>query len=116
MNAKLFIAIISFIILSALYACVQSIRYGTISTWWNSSKGDCTAILPMNIYVVYNEDTEKYAVKVNGNRYLWSGRGFFISDAFQPWTTFGDSCRAKSFAIQYIRQEDEERKNNSGFK
>ncbi len=91
-------------------------RYGTYGAWRNSSAADCEATLPMNLRIVYNADKDEYAVKINGGMYLWERRNIWISDSFEPWTTFGDSCRAKSFAIQYIRQEVEKNKINTGFK
>jgi hypothetical protein len=56
---------------------------------------------------VYSIKNNRYAIGITtiwGQQYLWSYEGC-VNEHFAPYTTFADSCIAKSFALQHIKEK-----------
>lgn len=108
--------IISFVlvagVLFCLFALLQEQRYGTWNTYRNRDPRDCDFALPSTMRIVYSDTEKRYAVEITqdvlGKKYLWARSRGWIDEAYDPYTTFSDSCKAKSFARQYLREKDEE--------
>lgn len=103
----------------AIFCIYKEITYGTMETYFNSQKSDCNVILPKNLKVVYNSDNQKYAIQINdsyGKQFLWARRSGYIWESFDVNTDFNDSCIAKSFAVQYLKQQDEHKLKLDGYK
>lgn len=79
---------------------------GSLDTFWYGRKSDCELELPWNMKVVYNEKV--YAIQTlmadKTHEYL-DQHSDEIDTHFRVWTTFPDSCTAKSFAFRYVEQE-----------
>jgi len=113
---KVLTSILILIISVCVFFIYQTYNYGTIDTYFNSSKSDCYVKLPANMKVVYSNEYKKYAIMITGkysNRFLWGRRSGWIDESYSVYTNFSDSCAAKSFAVQYLKEKsDEQRKNN----
>jgi hypothetical protein len=93
-------------------------KFGTTETYFNSKVTDCNAVLPKDYKLFYNKEKDRYAVgivTVFGQQYLWAYNGR-IDETFVPYTTFSDSCNAKSFALQHIRERQEYENKKHSFK
>lgn len=105
-------AMIISMIIAALIAIGISYKineYGTFNSCKNSSASDCDIQLPSDLRIVYNKDKHRYAVEITdriwGKRYLWARFEGWIDDNYQALTDFTDSCKAKSFAKQYLKEK-----------
>lgn len=115
--AKFILFILLIAIVCFLYGWYQSNRYGNFSAYWNYKKSDCAIDLPNDIWIASNGI--EYVVKIKyytGERYLWARGSGFIDWAFNPWTTFSDSCKAKAFALEYLRDKEADANRNNSFK
>lgn len=114
------VIIISLFLLGFNFFCLyHQINYGTLKTYYNSNKSDCEFILPNDLRVVYNSKNRRYAVEITntwGKQFLWGRLGNWIDNSFAVNTDFKDSCIAKSFAIQYLRERDDYNKRLTGYK
>lgn len=75
--------------------------------------------LPQNLKVVYNSSNKKYAIQINntwGKQFLWGRTEDWICESFGVYTNFSDSCIAKSFAFQYLREQREYEEKQNGYK
>lgn len=83
---------------------------GSWDTFWYGRKGECNLELPWNLKVVWNEKV--YAIQTllkNGtHEYLWQRSTGEIDMLLSVSTTFPDSCKAKSFAFQFVKQQKEQ--------
>lgn len=117
---KNFFLIVSFSFLGFIVFCMyQREVYGTVDTYFNSKKTDCEFVLPKNLRVVYNSENKKYAIEITnigGKQFLWGRYTGWIDESFAVNTDFNDSCIAKSFAIQYLKETNEYNKNVTGYK
>jgi len=97
----------------------QQEKYGTLETYLNSQKSDCKVTLPQNLRVVYNSNNKMYAIEINtvwGKQFLWGRFSGWIDESYDVYTDFNDSCTAKSFAVQYIKEQTEYNKRVTGYK
>lgn len=105
-QALIIAAIVASILLFAAYVTYQ---YKTFGTYLHTSDKDCTTTLPAAYKIVYSEVNKDYAVTVDkpniGKGYVWAN-GSRFDWHFDPYTTFSDSCKAKSFVLNYLRNED----------
>ena len=94
--------------------------HGTWSAYMNSYENDCNVQLPQNFKIVYNENEKRYAVqiidKILGKQFLWGRNGDWIDESFDVYTDFSDSCIAKSFAVQYLKEQREHYQKQNGYK
>jgi hypothetical protein len=107
------------IILLLLFAIYKNYTYGTFDTYVNSKKTDCQVNLPKNLKVVYNSYEKKYAIQIKniwGTKFLWGRNSGRIDESFSVYTNFNDSCTAKSFAVQYLKEQDDNNKKLTGYK
>lgn len=107
-----------FATLLAVAAClVMSYFFGTFEAWVNSTPEMCQTDLPKGYKVVYNAETKEYAAK-SGNEYLrCSFHGHYDTSNWAEFAaTFSDSCRAKIFAFDFIRDKAKAEKLEKGFK
>lgn len=107
------------LLFTVVFGIYKEITYGTLETYINSKKSDCEVILPKNMKVVYNSDNQKYAIQIidsYGKQFLWARRSGYIWESFDVNTDFNDSCIAKSFAVQYLKQQDEHKLKLDGYK
>lgn len=93
-------------------------NYGdSLPTYWNSKfENNCGVVVSERYKIVSNGDRYAVTVKTYSRReFLWS-RTYGISTAFSPWTTFPDSCTAKQYYLEYLKQERQEKQELEGFK
>lgn len=112
--------ILTFLLLCFIVFCIyQQQAYGTLGTYFNSKKTDCNFGLPKNLRVVYNSENKKYAIEITntwGKQFLWGRYRGWIDESFVVNTYFGDSCIAKSFAAQYLKEREDYNKKGTGYK
>lgn len=112
------IALIS-ILFFLIFCMYQQEKYGTLESYFNSQKSDCEVTLPQNLRVVYNGNNKKYAIEITnvwGKQFLWGRYRGWIDESFAVYTDFNDSCVAKSFAVQYIKEQNEYNKKATDYK
>ncbi len=94
-------------------------QYGTVESFIHSEKSDCDLKLPSNFKIVYNETEKDYAIREvsdYGYRYLWLRSSGFTDKSYSIYTTFSDSCHAKSFVKEYFRNKKEDQDTQNGYK
>lgn len=110
-------AIVASILLFAAYVTHQ---YKTFGTYLHASDKDCTTTLPAAYKIVYSEVNKDYAVTVDTpdimGKYLWVYSNGHVSTSYDPYTTFSDSCKAKSFVLNYLRKQNLENNKNKSYK
>ena len=116
---KVFIFITFLLMAFVIFCMYQQEKYGTLDTYFNSKKDDCNVSLPPNLRVVYNSSNKKYAIEITNildKQFLWGRYMGRIDKSFAVNTDFNDSCIAKSFAVQYLKERDEYTKKKTGYK
>lgn len=112
--------VVAFSLLGFVMFCMyQQQVYGTLETYFNSKKTDCEVVLPKDLRVVYNTINKRYAIQITntwGKQFLWGRYINWIDESFAVYTDFNDSCVAKSFAVQYLKERDEYNKKVTDYK
>ncbi|MES2428273.1 MAG: hypothetical protein V4560_14935 [Bacteroidota bacterium] len=101
------------------YTFYRQHTHGTWAAYWNSSANDCTMKMPENLRVVYNQENKRYAIEITniwGKQFLWARTGDWVDESFAVNTDFSDSCIAKGFASQYLKERQEYNSKLQGYK
>jgi hypothetical protein len=105
-----------FVAVFLIYACVilfSIIYYGNAIIIFED-KCSCDAKMPQGYSIVFNQATEKYAVKIDKEGYLFSSLSHdWYDSSYQPLTTFPDSCRAKIMAWSAKNKHEKEKIENN---
>jgi hypothetical protein len=92
---------------------------GSIELWWNHKKENCNTVLTGEWRLARNDKTGRYAIQmvspVHGIRYMWNPSRGRINWSSRPYTTFKDSCIAKTLYLEFLKQEERD-KFNSDFR
>lgn len=117
---KLYLAFIAIALSFMLSITYKIHQYKTFGTYLHASDKDCTTTLPATYKIVYSELNKDYAITVDKpystGKYLWCDFHGHVSTSFDPYTTFSDSCKAKSFVLNYLRKQDLENNKFKSYK
>ncbi len=116
--AKILLVIVGILLILCVFCIYADSKYKTINTFLNKNDSDCIAKLPPNLSIVYSDKNKRYAVLKTdrySKMYLWGYKGS-ISDSYAVYDDFSDSCLAKSFALQYLREQKEYKENLNSYK